>query len=127
VSLSDLTRRQGMLGAAAACALYLVSLFLPWVGGGGISFSGSDVVPSWWLLLVLALVAAVVLAAEALDYDLPLQVNPTAVPAYLTSVVFIVTAMVFLEADGRRVGLFLALLTSAAAAGLAAYIWRREG
>lgn len=124
---SELTREQGMLGAAAACALYLVSLFLPWIGGGGVSLSGSEVVPSWWLLLLFALVAAVVLAAEAFDVDLPLRVNPTAVPAYLASVLFIVTAMVFLEADGRRFGLFLALLFSAAAAGLAAYVWRREG
>lgn len=127
MNLSTLTREQRMLGAAAACLLYLVSLFFPWVGGGGVSLSGEDVVPSWWVLLAFALVAGVVLGAEALGFDLPVQVSPTAVPAYLTSVVFIVTAMIFLEADGRRFGLVLALLFAAAAAGLAAYVWRRDG
>lgn len=125
MDLSSLTREQRTLAAAGACVLYLISLFFPWVGAAGLSLDGSEVVPSWWLLLVFALVAAVVLAADALAIDLPVRVNPTAVPAYLTSVVLIVTAMVFFEADGRRFGLFLALVFAAVAAILSADLWRR--
>lgn len=126
MNLSTLTREQRMLGAAGACVLFLISLFFPWVGGGGLDFSGSEIVPSWWVLLVFALVAAAVLAAEAFAFDLPVRVDPAAVPAYLASVLFIVTAMVFLEADGRRFGIFLALIFSAVAAALTADLWRRR-
>jgi hypothetical protein len=126
VNPSDLTREQRMLGAAGACALYLISLFFPWVGVAGMSVDGTDVVPSWWVLLLFALVAAVVLAAEALAFDLPVRADPVAVPAYLTSVVFIVTLMITLEVDGRRFGMWLALFFSAAAAALAVDLWRRR-
>lgn len=126
MNFSSLTHEQRMLGAATACVLYLISLFFPWVGAAGLSFSGREIVPSWWILVVFALVAAVVLAAEALAVDLPVRVNATAVPAYLTSVILIVTAMVFLDADGRRFGLVLALIFAAAAAALTVDLWRRH-
>ena len=121
-----LNREQRMLAAAAANILFVISLFFPWFGALGVDFSGQDTVPSWWILLIFAAVAVVVLVAQARDFDLPPSIEPAAWAAYLTSVCFIVTLMIFLEGDNRKFGVFLALLFSLVAAGLSAMHWREE-
>ncbi|WP_217913670.1 hypothetical protein [Miltoncostaea marina] len=127
--MNSLTREHRMLGAAGACVLYIISLFFPWLGEGDFSASGDEVVPSWWLLLLFAAAAAAILAADALNFELPAVINPATWPAYLTSIVFIVTLMTFLDPVldiGRKFGLFLALLFSLAAVALAVMHWQRE-
>jgi hypothetical protein len=118
-----------MLGAAAANILFLISLFFPWFGVADLSASGDDVVRSWWVLLIFAIVAAALLAADALNFELPAIVNPATWAAYLSSVTFIVTLMTFLDAEGlsRKFGIFLALLFSLVATVLAVMHWREEG
>jgi hypothetical protein len=111
-----------MLGAAAANVLFIVSLFFPWYGIGAGDLGGDDVIPSWWLLLVFAALAAVIFVADAYNFELPAIVNPPAWAAYLTSVTFIVTLMVFLDgygALGRKFGVWLALIFSLVATILA--------
>lgn len=125
-----LTREQRMLGAAAANILFLISLFFPWYGLGDANIGGDDVVPSWWVLLIFAIVAAALLAADAFNFELPAIVNPATWAAYLSSVTFIVTLMIFLEGGGlagREFGIFLALLFSLVATVLAVMHWREEG
>lgn len=128
--MNSLTREQRMLGAAGACVLFIISLFFSWYGTGDVTFSGDDVVPSWWILLIFAAAAAALLAADAFNFELPARIDPASSAAYLTSVVFIVTVMVFLEGGGggvgRRFGLFLALLFSLVAVVLAVMHWREE-
>lgn len=127
--MNSLTREQRMLGAAGACVLFIISLFFSWYGAGDVSVSGQDVVPSWWILLILAAGAAALLAADAFNFELPARIDPAAWAAYLTSVVFIVTLMVFLEGGsgfGREFGLFLALVFALAAVVLAVMHWRAE-
>lgn len=128
--MNSITREQRMLGAAGACVLYIISLFFSWFGVGDFSASGDEVVPSWWIVLIFAAAAAAILAADAFNFELPALVNPASWPAYLTSVVFIVTLMIFLEGPGgggdRKFGLFLALLFSLAAVVLAVMHWQRE-
>jgi len=127
--VNSLTREQRMLGAAGASVLFLISLFFPWFGAGDFSAGGDDVVPSWWLLLIFAAAAAAILAAEAFNFELPALIDAAGWPAYLTSVNFIVTLMVFLEGAGggnRKFGLFLALLFALVAAVLAVMHWREE-
>ena len=46
------------LGAAAANVLFIISLFFPWYGVASFDFNGEDVIPSWWLMLVFAALAA---------------------------------------------------------------------
>jgi hypothetical protein len=124
-----LTREQRMLGAAGANVLFIISLFLSWYGAGDIGFSGDDVVPSWWILLIFAGVSAALLAADAFNFEVPAIVSPASWAAYLTSVTFIVTLMVFLDGFGgasRRYGVFLALIFSAVATVLAVMHWREE-
>lgn len=128
--MNSLTREQRMLGAAGACVLYIISLFFSWYGAGDFSVSGQDIVPSWWILLIFAAAAAALLVGDAFNFELPAMVNPATWAAYLTSVTFIVTLMVFLEGGGgasRKFGLFLALLFSLIAVVLSVLHWREEG
>jgi hypothetical protein len=126
--MGNITREQRMLGAAAANILFLISLFFPWFGFAGVNISGDDVIPSWWVMLIFAIVAAVILAADAYNFELPAIVNPAAWAAYLTSVTFIVTLMVFLDGDAgsRKFGVWLALIFSLAATILVVVHAREE-
>jgi len=128
--VNSLTREQRIYGAAGASILFIVSLFFTWFGedfgGVSVNFSGQDIVPSWWILLIFAAVAAAVLIADALNYELPPVVQPATWAAYLTSVCFIVTLMIFLEHGHKKFGVFLALLFSLAAVVLAVMHWREE-
>lgn len=121
-----LNREQRMLAAAAADILFAISLFFPWFGALGVDFSGKDTVPSWWFLLIFALVSAALLAADALNFEVPAVIDGAAWAAYLTSVTFIVTLMMFLEGDGRKFGVFLAILFSLVATVLTVMHWRDE-
>ena len=128
MSLRDLSREQKMYAAAAACGLFVISLFFPWFGSGDVSVDGTDVVPSYWIFLLMALAAGAMLAAEAYDLELPEGVKPVRQAALLTLFPFVITLAIFLEDAGgdRKPGLFLALLVSFAAAALAVWIWRDE-
>ena len=125
--MNSLTREQRIYGAAGASILFIISLFFNWFGedfgGVSVNFSGQDVVPSWWVLLIFAAVAAVVLVAEAMNYELPSVVQPAQWAAYLTSVCFVVTLMIFLEHGSKKFGVFLALLFSLIAVVLAVMHW----
>jgi hypothetical protein len=128
--VNSLTREQRVYVAAGASVLFIISLFFNWFGTdfGGVSVnaSGQDAVPSWWILLIFAAVAAAVLVADAMNFELPPVVRPAAWAAYLTSVCFIVTLMIFLEGDNRKFGIFLALLFSIVATILSFLHWREE-
>ena len=127
--MNSLTREQRIYGAAGASVVFIISLFLNWYGVGDFNLSGTDTVPSWWILLIFAAGATAILVAGVVNFDLPSAIHPTAWPAYLTSVCFIVTLMIFLEGaggGGRKIGLFLALLASLVAAVLSVMHWREE-
>ena len=121
-----LNREQRMLAAAAASILFVISLFFPWFEALGVDVSGQDAVPSWWFLLIFAVVSAALLAADALNFDVPAAIDGAAWAAYLTSVTFIVTLMIFLEGDGRKFGVFLAVLFALVAMVLSVMHWRDE-
>jgi hypothetical protein len=133
VNLGSLTREQRLLGGAAACALFVICLFLPWFDFSGESLSADDVVASWWLLLIFAIVAGAALAAEGLNVELPAQVRAPGLAAALSTFLFVVTLMYFLEGGptpgsgtGRSFGLFLALIFSLVATALSVHSWRKE-
>ena len=131
MNLGSLTREQRLLGGAAACALFVICLFLPWFDVEGTNFGADDVVASWWLLLIFAIVSGAALAAEGLNVELPTVVRASALAAYLTTFLFVTTLMYFLDAPGagefgRSFGLFLALIFSLVAAVLSVASWRRE-
>lgn len=135
VSLGGITREQKMLGAAAANILFIIMMFFDWFGasaGAGdfsvsVSASGTDVVPSWWILAIIAALAAAVLAAEALYVELPLRTEAVT-GVWLSAIPFIFTLMIILDVPGggRKFGVFLALIFSAAAVALAFIASREE-
>lgn len=120
--MGNITREQRMLGAAAANVLFIITLFFPWYGVGEFDLNGEDVIPSWWLMLIFAGLAAVILVADAYNFELPAVVTPAIVAAYLTSVTFVVTLMIFLEGSSgsRKFGVWLALIFSLVATVLVA-------
>ncbi len=126
--MRSITREHRMLGAAGANVLFIISLFFPWYGVADFDFNGEDVIPSWWLMLIFAALAALILAADAYNFELPAIVHPGLWAAYMTSVTFVVTLMVFLDGDAgsRKFGVWLALIFSLAATVLVALHAREE-
>jgi hypothetical protein len=121
MNLGGLTREQKLLGAAIANVLFVVSLFLKWAGEG----SGQDI-DSWWIALIIALVAAAIFAADFLRIELP-PVASIPLATYLTSLtLFYSVVWVFAIQDNRKYGIFLALIFSAVATFLATTLWREE-
>lgn len=117
MDLSSVTPQQKMLVAAGANVLFVLSLFFDWFGSGPFGLSGFDALPSSWILLIMALAAAALLAAEAFDYDLPVRAPALVLAFYLSSIPFWFSLAYLLDGDygGRKIGMFLGFLFSAVA------------
>lgn len=115
-----------MLGGAAACVLFVISLFLKWVGNDYASAKGLDILPSGWLWLIFAAAAAAILVMGALDMELPVPVPPFALAFFLIATPFLVTLAYILEGDvnGKAFGMFIGLIASGAGAALAMLVGR---
>lgn len=123
MDLRRLTREQKMYAAAIACAVFVISLYLPWRGGA----DGVVVVPSYWIFLLAALVAGGLLATEALRLELPEGVAPVPIAALLTLFPLVETIAIAMDEAGgasRGGGLFIALIAGALAAGISFWLWR---
>ena len=73
--MRSITREQRMLGAGRERPLHHLPL-LPLVRIGDGDLNGQDVIPSWWLMLIFAALAAVIFVADAYNFELPAVVNP---------------------------------------------------
>ncbi|MFN8110439.1 MAG: hypothetical protein U0Y82_11440 [Thermoleophilia bacterium] len=136
MDLREITPQQKMLAGSGAMVLYaLALLFFPWYSSSGVSIGGRtigsssvtgwDVVPSSWIVLILALLAAGALAAYAFDVDIPVNLPPLSVAAYCSSVVFLMTIAVLFEfSSGRSWGLYLAVLMAIIGLVAAVWVWR---
>jgi hypothetical protein len=128
MNLGGITREQKLLGAAIANALFVVSLFLKWTGldtpVGDFSQSGNDV-DSWWLVLIIALIATAVFAAEFLRVELP-AIAGIPLATYLTSLTAFYSVVFLLALDNLKFGIFLALIFSVVGTVLAVSLWREE-
>jgi hypothetical protein len=128
MDLRNLTHEQKELGAAAACVLYIISLFFPWWGIDSVTSSGWDVVPSSWILLIAVVVGGAALAADALRFETPLRISTGAVAAFCTAFALLVTFMFMLDSQGlgRKWGVFLAFIFALVAFVPSVMIWREE-
>lgn len=116
-----------MLGAGAACVLYVLALFLPWYGVADFNKNGWSALPSGWLWAAMGAAAAVIFIMSALGNDLPIPVPPFALAFYLISVPFLMSLAMLLEStDAVKFGFFIALLASAAGTVLAVMIAREQ-
>lgn len=124
MNLGGLTREQRLLGAAGACVVYIIALFLPWAGAGGFSVSRQDA-GGWWILLILALLAGGIFAADALNFELPPVLGIPLATFLMTLLSFDAIIKMF-ELSGRKYGFFLALIVILVGTGLAISVWREE-
>ena len=127
MDIRSLTREQRMLAAAAANVLFVIMLFLPWYDQQDGSVSGWSRIGSSWIILVIALVAAALLAVEALNIaQLPPALAGIAVPTYLTSLTFWFTIFYLVGYSSTKIGIYLALIFSILANLFVLWLWRES-
>lgn len=123
--IKGLPREQKMLGVAAAGLVFIISLFLNWYGAGGFSVKGTDI-DSWWIALILAIVAGGVYAGEALNVPLPVKGATIGVGALAALLVFFWALTHVIDGGGLKFGAWLGLIASAVGAILAGVVWNQE-
>jgi hypothetical protein len=131
--LRGVSREQKMLGVTVAMIVFIISLFLEWVGVstplGDLGSSGTDA-NSWWIVMVLAIVAGGIFAAEALNYPPPTRWATLGVGALAATLVFAWALFHAVDgtegATGLKLGAWIGLVTSAAGTALAVMVWSRE-
>jgi hypothetical protein len=141
MDLSSITREQKLFAGTAASALFVIGLFLPWYSidlgpAGSDSANGWDVLPASWILLVLAAASAVMLLAEAMDYELPLALPPIPVAGWAMSVCTIVTFSWLIDSPfgsslgdfgpDRAWGMFLSFIVCLVALAAIGLVWRED-
>jgi peptidoglycan/LPS O-acetylase OafA/YrhL len=126
VDLQGISREQKELGAAVCMLLFIISLFLKWQTWGPISGSGADL-GSWPLVLLIALAAGGIMAADALGMEIPLRrMAPTAVATYLMSLLVFYVLVFLFAIDGIAYGVWLALLFSIVGLVLTFSVYRQD-
>lgn len=126
---SAMTRQREIYIAIVANVLFALSLFLPWFSLGSYdSISGWSSLPTPWLILLVALVAALALLAEVNRFELPVRVPPLAIAAYASTIPlwFSFTDLVSGGGTGRDWGLFVAVLASLVATVFSVRVWRGD-
>jgi hypothetical protein len=126
VDLSNVTREQKEYVAIGALVLFIVFLFLPWFGSDGFDTSGWDLVPASWVLLIFAIAAILLLAADAFRFELPVRAPVGATAAYLASIPLIVTFMFLVDISGRKYGVVLSFIFALVAVIAAVILWRED-
>ena len=126
MDLQGISREQKELGAAVCMLLFIISLFLKWQTFGPISGSGADL-GSWWLVLIIALVAGAIVAADSLNMEIPLRrMNPTSLATYLMSLLVFYSLVVIFAIDGLSYGVWLALIFSVIGLALTYSVYRQD-
>lgn len=107
-SLKGLPRVQKLYVAAGGLAVFLVALLaLKWTG----HVKATDLT-TWWIPLLLALVAGAYFISEIFGFTLPVAGLTPSRAFSATFLVFFWTLMWFLEAPVRAVGAWLGLVSS---------------
>ncbi len=126
MDLQGISREQKELGAAVCMLLFIISLFLKWQTFGPISGSGADL-GSWWLVLIIALVAGAIVAADSLNMEIPLRrMNPTSLATYLMSLLVFYSLVFIFAIDGLSYGVWLALIFSVIGLALTYSVYRQD-
>ncbi len=126
MDLQGISREKKELAAAACMLLFIISLFLKWQTFGVLSGSGADL-GSWWLVVLIALAAGGIMAADALGMEIPLRrIAPSAVATYLMTLLVFYSVVFILAIDGIAYGVWLALVFSVVGLVLAYSLYRQD-
>jgi hypothetical protein len=119
-----------MLGVALAMVVFFVSLFLDWAGAGDLASSNGIDANSWWIAFGLAVVAAGLFAAEALNYPPPFAWASLGIGALSALLVFFWALTHLIDATegpiSPQLGAWIGLIVSAIGAALAITSWYQE-
>jgi hypothetical protein len=114
-------------------AVFFVSLFLDWAGVdtplGEIGSNGTEA-NSWWIAAALAVIAAGLFAAEALNYPPPFAWASLGLGSLAAVLVFFWALTEFVDAtegpSSPQLGAWIGLIAAAVGAVLAAVTWLQE-
>ncbi len=134
--IRGLPREQKMFGVGAAMIVFIVSLFLKWAGTGvSINIPGVDIpdfsingtdIDSWWIALILAIVAGGIFLAEALNFPLPVKWATIGVGAAAASLTFFWALVHLIDLSHLKFGAWLAVVASLVGVVLALTVWSQE-
>ena len=127
------SREQRMLGVTVAMIVFIVSLLMDWIGVstplGDVATSGTEA-NSWWIALILAIIAGGIFGADALNYPPPTRWATLGVGTLAAVLVFAWAAFHLIDGTegpaGPKVGAWIGLIASAIGVVLAAIVWSRE-
>lgn len=131
--IRGLPREQRLLGVAITMVVFFVSLFLDWAGVdtplGDFGSNGIDA-NSWWIAGALAVVAAGLFAAEALNYPPPFAWASLGLGTLSAVLVAFWALTQFVDAtegpSSPKLGAWIGLVAAAVGAVLAAVTWVQE-
>lgn len=122
--MNALNRENKLFIAAGGNVLFIITLFLSWFKAGSATASGWDGLPSSWLILIVALVAAAIFAAEAVRVALP-PVLGLQLATLLTGLNLYITVLKIFEGQNGYAA-FLALIFIVVALVFAVLVARDE-
>ncbi|MCU0307465.1 MAG: hypothetical protein MUE51_06785 [Thermoleophilia bacterium] len=114
-----MNRRERMIATAILNLAFVITLFFEWSDGPNGRGWDQD---SAWLALVAAVVSALILLAEAFDYELP-RFPVAGVAAFLTSLTLFWTLASLIDRQDQAWGIVVALIVVILATILAVSVW----
>ncbi|HJZ62202.1 MAG TPA: hypothetical protein VKD47_08610 [Miltoncostaeaceae bacterium] len=127
--MNALTREQKVYIAIAGLVLFIISLFLKWtgvdVGPLSISNNGTDI-DSWFLALIIAIAAGVVLLADVVNMNLPPQLSSSGLAAILCGLVGFWAVIHLIDLSNLKYGAWLGFIGGLVATIFAVMVWRED-
>lgn len=129
-----MSREPKMLSVTVAMIVFIISMFMDWFGFDGPLGSGGGVAAtearSWWIALVLAVLAGGIFAADALGYPPRTRFASLGVGSLAAGLVF--AWALFHAVDGSegpgslKAGAWVGLVAALVGLGFAARVWSQE-
>lgn len=110
--MNSLSREQKRYVIVGSYAVFIIMLFLKWVGVAGFSRNGLDTLPSGWLWLLAAAFVGVVYAADVINFELPAFVGKGPATAASFAIFFFMVTLLLESTDGLKFGFWIALIAS---------------
>lgn len=127
--MNALTREQKVYVAIGGLVLFIISLFLKYSGVdtplGSVSFNGTDI-DSWFIALILAIAAGVILLSDVVHIDLPPQLTSSGLAAILAGLVAFWAIVHLIDGSNLKYGAWLGFIGGVVAAIFTFMLWRED-